>query len=368
MGGDLTRKRKNEHLEICATRPVGSATGALLDQVGLIHDAVPELAWDALDLSVEMFGKRLSAPILIASMTGGTPEAGAFNEVLARVAERHRIGLALGSQRVMLEDSSAVEGFLLRDVAPTTLLLGNLGAVQAGKVDTGAIERRLVRPCGLDGLCLHLNVAQELFQPEGDRDFRGVGRTIRRLSRELSVPVLVKETGCGLSRFVGARLKEWGVEWVDVSGAGGTSFVSVELARGRVSGSVGDLFRDWGVPTAASLCQLSGLGAHLVASGGVETGLDAARALVLGAEVVGVARPLLRAYHRGGEEAVEAEVLALVEGLKVTMMLTGSRTLSDLRALPWVCGPRLSAWLEPGTPVQKRARTAGLHVDLGVAQ
>ncbi len=352
----VTEDRKRDHLDICATQDVAFRAGTLLDQVGLVHDAIPELAWSDLDTSTELLGKRLSAPIVISSMTGGTPEAARFNRALARVAERHRIGLALGSQRIMLEHDGAQDGFLLRDLAPTTLLLGNLGAVQARRLSREEIADRLVAPCGLDGLCLHLNVAQELFQAEGDRDFRDLEMTIRRLVDELPVPVIVKETGCGISRDVGERLRRLGVAWLDVAGAGGTSFVAVETVRRQRDDGLGATFREWGIPTAASLCQVSGLGAHVIASGGIETGLDITRALALDATAAGVARPFLKAYRQHGESGVEAYLGTLVEGLKIAMMLTGCRTPSALRGISWVCGADLLPWLEGGTPVANRAR------------
>ena len=360
MTHEITASRKAAHLEICATQDVGFRTGTLLDQVGLLHNALPELSWDELDTSTVLFGKRLAAPIVISSMTGGTLEAAAFNRTLARVAERHQVGFALGSQRIMLEDARAREGFLVRRFAPTTLLLGNLGAVQARSVESGEVEERLIAPCELDGLYLHLNVAQELFQPEGDRDFRNVEGAIARMARELSVPVIVKETGCGLSRDVGQRLRRLGVEWVEVAGAGGTSFVAVENARREEQdGGLGALFRDWGIPTAGSLCQLSGLGLHVIGSGGIATGLDIARALVLGAAATGVARPILKAYRHGGEAGVDAFLESLVKGLKVAMMLTGSGTVADLQGKPWVCGPSLRPWVEPGSPVFVRTGGGG---------
>ncbi len=356
MTSDLTAGRKADHLAICATQDVGFRTGTLLDQVGLHHNALPEVAWDEIDTSTVVLGKRLSAPIIISSMTGGTAEAAAFNRVLARVAERLGIGLALGSQRIMLEDPEARDGFLLRPLAPTTLLLGNLGAVQARELSPETVEERLVTACGLDGLYLHLNVAQELFQPEGDRDFSGVEAAIGRMARSLRVPVVVKETGSGLSRDVGTRLRRQGVSWVEVAGAGGTSFVAVEAARGNaVDDAVSTLFRDWGIPTAASLCQLSGLGLHTIGSGGITTGLDIARALVLGASAAGVARPVLVAYRRDGEAGVTAYLERLIHGLKVAMMLTGSESVAALHALSWRCGPSLAPWLVPETPVASRA-------------
>jgi isopentenyl-diphosphate delta-isomerase len=169
---------------------------------------------------------------------------------------------------------------------------------------------------------------------------------------ELSVPVIIKETGCGMSRALGQRLRALGGEWVDVSGAGGTSWVAVEALRADgLAAKLGDTFRDWGIPTAASLCQLSGLGLKSIATGGIRHGLDVARAIMLGASAVGVARPFLKAWREAGDEGVEALLTELVAGLKVAMLLTGSRTLADLQKQPLVVGPSLARWIVRDTPL-----------------
>ena len=210
--------RKADHLALCTDGDVGFVQKtALWDQVELVHDALPELAVDEVDLSVDWLGKRLRAPLIIAAMTGGTARAEAINRDLAAAAEAHGIGFGFGSQRPLL--SRGIEaGYRVRDVAPTALVIGNLGVVQAGAVPTARL-RELCAFSGADALALHLNPGQEMAQPEGDRDFRGALDTIRRVVSELGLPVLVKETGCGLSRRVGQRLVDAGVRWVDTGGA-----------------------------------------------------------------------------------------------------------------------------------------------------
>jgi isopentenyl-diphosphate delta-isomerase len=226
--------------------------------------------------------------------------------------------------------------YCVRDVAPSTPILGNIGGVQAVKMKSRDVERMLGR-VGASALCVHLNPAQEFVQPGGDRDFRGVLAAIERLAADLPVPVIVKETGCGLSRSVGERLLRCGVRHVDVSGAGGTSWVAVETMRANDPAlrTVGEAFREWGIPTALSVAALAPLGFEtLIATGGIASGLDAARALRLGATAVGIARPVLRALAAGGTDAVHRFFDGVEEEIRGVCFLTGSRTLAELRRAP----------------------------------
>ena len=345
---DEIERRKRSHLELCATDDVEHrGKSALFEEVELVHDALAELDLDGLDTSAQMFGKRLTAPFCITGMTGGTAEAGAVNRGLAGVAEARGIAFGLGSQRAMLRRPELASTYSVREVAPTALVFANLGLQQAAATPTAAIAA-LVEAVGADALCVHLNPAQELVQPEGDRSFRGGLDALRRLVDELGVPVIVKETGCGLSAKVGRQLFAAGVRTVDVSGAGGTSWVRVEELRGdERSRALGELFRDWGIPTAASLLQLRGSGLACIASGGIRSGLDAAKAIALGAELCGVALPVFRAWRKDGVEGANAFLDTLVESLKVAMLLTGSADLAALREARVVLGPRLDRWREP---------------------
>ncbi len=347
--GGALRARKDSHLDLCEHEQVeyhGKTT--LFEEVELIHNSLPELALEDLDLGVEFLGKRLRAPFLITGMTGGTDAAFAVNRDLAIVAERCGIAFGLGSQRVMQRDPGTAWTFAVREFAPNVVLLANIGLMQASEQSTASLQQ-LVASVGADGLCVHLNPAQELIQPEGDRNFRGGYATLERLCRELTVPVIAKETGCGVSRVVGERLRRVGVRYVDVSGAGGTSWVRVEALRGdEPSRRLGEVFANWGVPTAASLAMLRDVGLELIASGGVRTGLDVAVALALGARMCGAALPIYRAYRAGGIDAAVEFVGELLRGLQTAMILTGSRTLEDLRRQPLIFGPRLSAWIAAG--------------------
>ncbi len=343
-------RRKSDHLELCATGDVSfHATSTLLSEVVFVHDALPELSVDELDTSVTVLGKRLRLPLLIAGMTGGTPKAGEVNHRLAAISEARGIAFGLGSQRAMWRRPDELSTYAVRDVAPTTLLFGNLGLVQARELSTDEVAG-LVAAVGADALCVHMNPAMELVQPEGDRDFRGGEATFRRLVGELSVPVVAKETGCGISPRAARRLHAAGVRAIDVSGAGGTSWVAVETARAEGSKRrLGEALREWGVPTAASVVFARRAGHDtVIATGGVSTGMDVARAISLGATLAGVARPMLRALLEEGEDGVHRLIDDLEAELRAAMLLTGSRSLTELREADVLVGGALSAWLRVG--------------------
>jgi isopentenyl-diphosphate delta-isomerase len=340
-------QRKADHIALCAHGDVGFRhQTTLLEKVRLVHDALPELAQDEVDLHCDLLGKRLRAPIVIAGMTGGTPEAARLNRQLAGFAESRGYGFCVGSQRAMHVRPESRDTYQVRDEAPSTLVLGNLGLVQARQMPTSDVAA-LAGAIGADALCIHLNPAMELIQPGGDRDFRDGLATIARLVAELPIPVVVKETGCGISRSVGERVKAVGIHTIDVSGAGGTSWVGVETRRAEEAGDglareVGETFWDWGIPTAASVGMLAPLGFTLIATGGISSGLDVARAIVLGARACGLARPALQAALAGRLadlfDRVEAE-------LRAAMLLTGSRTLADLAKAPRILTGELAIWL-----------------------
>lgn len=340
-------ERKKDHLDLCATGEVGfREVTTLFEHVRLVHDALPEMAVDEIDLTTHLCGKTLRAPLMIASMTGGTEQAGRVNLELAELAEERGIGFGLGSQRAMHKDPATEWTYAVRKVAPTALLFGNLGAVQAARMKTAEVQE-LVDRVGADALFVHLNPAMELIQAGGDRDFRGCLDAIGRLAVELRVPVVVKETGSGLSAAVGRRVRDAGVRCVDVSGAGGTSWVGVETLRADpAERAVGEELWDWGIPTAASVALMAGLGLEVVATGGVQTGLDVARALALGATAGGVARAVLRAHSDGGKQGAAQLVERIVASLRAVMVLTSSRTPVELRNAPRVITGPLRDWLE----------------------
>jgi isopentenyl-diphosphate delta-isomerase len=346
MSGEIAQ-RKDHHLDLCLGSPVEApGVGALFEHVHLVHDALPELSLDGLRTSCELLGRRLEAPLLVVGMTGGTERARKVNRDLALAAQRRGVAFGVGSQRAMHADPALAASYEVRDVAPDVLLFGNLGAQQAAAIGVRGV-RALMERIGADGLFVHLNPAQELVQPGGDRDFRGCLEAIRALAGELGPRVWVKETGCGLSRAVARRLVAAGVGGLDVSGAGGTSWTKVEALRaeGRQQ-ALGERFASWGVPTAAAVAGAAGLGVPVVASGGVRSGLDVAKALALGADLGGMALPYLRAQQAGGAEAVEEAIAQAALELRTAMLLTGSGDLTALKQAPRVLTGPLPAWVE----------------------
>lgn len=339
-------KRKNDHLDLAARGDVGfRQKTTLLECVELVHDAMPELNLDEVDLQVRVLGRTLRAPLILAGMTGGTERAKDINRELAAIAEERGYGFGLGSQRPMLKDPATAETYQVRDIAPSTLVLGNLGAVQASALPTARVAE-LVSAVGADALCVHLNPAMEVVQSEGDREFRGVEATYQRLASELEVPVIAKETGCGLSPSVARRLAACGIRDVDVSGAGGTSWVGVETERAQTEDRpLGEAFWDWGIPTAASLvCVAPVRFRTVIATGGIATGLDAARALVLGAHAVGIARPVLQALEQGGRERALAFLGNVERELRTALLLMGARDVAAARSRPRLIRGELARW------------------------
>jgi len=340
-------KRKADHLDLAEKGDVGfKHTTTLFECVRLVHDALPELAFDELDTRCQLLGKTLRAPILIAAMTGGHERAERINRELAGIAEQRGLAFGLGSQRAMHRDRAKAKSYMVRDVAPTALLLGNLGVVQAASMSTAEVAE-LVQTVGADALCIHLNPAMELVQAEGDRDFRRGLATLERLHSELAVPVVAKETGCGLSSRAAQRLRSAGIRHVDVSGAGGTSWVAVETHRATdARKELGKAFWDWGIPTAASVALVAREGFESIfATGGVKSGLDIAKAVALGASAGGIARPMLQALESGGTAGALAFIEQIETEIRTAMLLTGSPTLAALRNAPRVILGELADWL-----------------------
>jgi len=328
--------RKLHHIEACLSDSVENQTvRSGFAEVVLPYLALPEVDLDEVDTSVEFLGKRLRAPILIGAMTGGAERARLINRNLASAAQRLGVGLMLGSQRVMLEHSEARASFLVRDLAPEVLLIGNLGAAQL-LAGYGAREaERAVAEVGADALAFHVNPLQEALQPGGDTRWRGVRARLAEVVPEIAVPVLLKEVGHGILGVVAASLAGVGLAAVDVAGAGGTSWARVEaLVRDGVVRR--PELVDWGVPTVTALREVRAAlpAMPLIASGGVRSGFDVAKSLVLGARVAALARPLL-APALESAEAVEAALRAVIEELRLVMQLLGVRRVAELPGIAW---------------------------------
>lgn len=312
-----------------------------------LHVALPEIRLDEVSLEVEFLGKRLAAPLLVSSMTGGTSEAQQVNRTLAGAAQELGLAFALGSARVALESPDLARTFQVREIAPDALLLANLGAVQLN-CGYGYDEcMRILEFTGADALNLHLNPLQEALQPGGDTDFRNLLEKIAQLAQRLPVPVVVKEVGWGISGAVARRLVDCGVAAIDVAGAGGTSWSEVERLRieDEALRKVAQDFRQWGIPTAECIVKVRQACPEipLVGSGGLRSGIDLAKAIALGADLGGAALPFLKAAC-DSEQSLRSELRRFVEGLRIAMFCIGARTVKELRGTPSL--QRLGACLE----------------------
>ncbi len=332
-----TSQRKIEHLRICADKPVEAHTSAGFDDVHLTHCALPEVDKDDINLSTRLFNKRLDAPLLIASMTGGHPDTCEINKTLALAAEHLGIGIGVGSQRAAIEDPKQEASFrVVRDCAPNAFVYANIGVVQLAEFGIAGVERA-IEMIDADAIAIHLNFLQEAVQPEGCTHASGCLSAIKEVCNATSVPVIAKETGAGISRETAAALVDAGVAAIDVGGSGGTSWAGVEyyraLDRGdAMSEHLGQLFWDWGIPTAVAIVECSGCGVPIIATGGVRTGIDIAKSLALGASLAGTALPLV-APAMDGVDAVIDRLSRMIAELEITMFLCGCADPRDLKAV-----------------------------------
>jgi isopentenyl-diphosphate Delta-isomerase len=326
---DRDRDRKAEHIRLALDTRM-QLGGSAFDEYRFSHEALPEIDLAEIDTSVEFLGRRLAAPLLISCMTGGTGSAGAINRNLAAGAERTGVAVGVGSQRKALEDPATAETFLVRAAAPTAPLLANLGAVQLN-YGMGVREcRQAVEMIQADALVLHLNPLQEAIQPEGQCNFAGLLPKIGEIVRGVGVPVIAKEVGSGLSERTARALAEQGVRILDTAGTGGTSWARIEAARAGDL-EIGEIFAGWGLPTPLSIQQVRRVpDVTVIASGGIRNGLDAAKAIALGADLVGMAYPFL-APALESPEAVAGRVRRFVQELKICMFCLGMRTVAELR-------------------------------------
>lgn len=319
------RDRKHDHIELTVDGRSAYAVPTGFERIRLVHNALPELSYDGVSTAASLLGRRFRLPVLISSMTGGTARAAGLNEILARFCADNDLPMGLGSQRAMLEKPELEASFAIaRQVAPDLFLAANIGGQELTKGWTTDHTRRLIGSVRADAVIVHLNPLQELVQPEGDRDFRGIADGIARLVDDAGVPVVVKETGAGISGAVGLRLADLGVRAVDVAGAGGTSWGKVEAFR-RPDGD--HRFDDWGIPTVDCIQQnapLTRRGVELIASGGIRTAEDIAKALALGATFTGIAQPVMAAAVQGGREALDTWLATLERHLRMVLVLTGA--------------------------------------------
>ena len=361
MGG--VEGRKANHIRICLTRDVEPGGWTGFEDVYLVHKALPEVDLEDVNLQVDFLGHSFRIPLIVSAMTGGTAEALRINSVLAEACEELGVGMGVGSQRAAIEDRSLEKTFrVVREKAPNAFIIANLGCPQLASGYGIEEVLRAVEMVDADAMAVHMNPLQEAVQVGGEARYRRVLEKIREIASECPVPVIAKETGCGVSMEVARMLEEAGVSCIDVAGAGGTSWAAVEryIAEeegNRVKAEVGKTFTRWGIPTVVSLLEVrEAVGIPVIASGGVRSGLDAAKALSLGADMVGVALPLLKAAVEGVER-VKEYIRVFAEELRTAMFLTGSRSVGELRKTPVVVLGKTLDWLRlRGIDAERLAR------------
>ncbi len=335
-----TEQRKKDHIRICVEEEVETKETGFED-ITLISNSLPELDVKEIDTTTKFLGKRLEMPLIMSALTGGTEESEKINKDLAEIAEKKGIGFSLGSQRAMIENPKLKNTYYVRDVAPNVLLFGNIGIAQIKIYDVKKIKEAL-DSVKADALCVHLNPAQEMFQKEGDVDFKSMLSSLKKMCQELGYPVIGKEVGFGISKETALKLKEAGVKSIDVGGYGGTNWIVVDSL---ISGMNHENFKDWGIPTPISILEAR-VGLPMIATGGIRTGFDIAKSIALGADICGIALPFLRILKTEGKKGVENYIDELEKELRFAMFLTGSKNVEELKKAKYVLTGKTKDWAE----------------------
>ena len=347
-----TRKRKAEHIRISLNRNVQARNvTAGFEDVNFIHKALPEIDRQKIDLSTATFGHKFAAPLIVGAITGGTREAAKINGTIAEAVEQLGLGMGVGSQRVAIEDKKLEKTFAIaRKKAPKAFLIANIGGVQLINGYGLKEVKKAIEMIEADAIAIHLNALQETAQPEGQTEFKGVLEKIGEIARELDRPVIAKETGAGIAAEEAQKLEAAGVKGIDVSGTGGTSFAAVEYYRAKGNENsfqrrLGEVFWDWGIPTAVSIVEVSQtVNVPVIASGGIRNGVDAAKSLALGASLASFSQLILQAAVKGVKETCN-ELSLLIDEFRNTMFLVGADSVQKLRTTPVVMTGKTSEWL-----------------------
>jgi isopentenyl-diphosphate delta-isomerase len=347
-----TRKRKAEHLRISLKRDVQARQATTgFEDIHFIHRALPEVDKQEIDLSTTVFAHKFSAPLIVGAITGGTLEATKINSAVAEAVEELGLGMGVGSQRAAIEDKRLEKTFVIaRKKAPTAFLVANIGGVQLVNGYGVREVKKAIEMIEADAIAVHLNSLQEVVQPEGQTNFKGILGKIGEFAKELDKPIIVKETGAGIAWEEAKKLESAGVRGIDVSGSGGTSFAAVEHYRSKKQETgfqhmLGDVFWDWGIPTAASLVEVSQtVNIPVIASGGLRSGVEMAKALALGASLASLSHPMLQVAVKGAKETISM-LSSLIEELKNTMFLVGADSVQVLRKVSVVITSETAEWL-----------------------
>ncbi len=343
--------RKLEHLLICENYDVefkDKTTG--FEDIELIHNVLPEIDKNDIDLSTSVFGKKLDSPLFISAITGGHPAAKEINKQLAIAAENNKVALGVGSQRAACEHPELEDTYtVVRENAPNCLLIGNIGAPQLN------LANKAVEILDADILAIHLNPLQESIQPEGDLDARGYLDLIGKITKSVDIPIMAKETGCGISAESAKLLVDAGVDYIDVQGAGGTSWAAVETYRADYR-YLGETFWDWGIPTAISTVEVvNAVDVPVISSGGIRSGLEAAKAIALGADAVGMALPFLK--NSTSQDQLNTFIERFNNSLRIAMFLVGASNIEELKQSNLVIRGETREWLnERGINTKKYSR------------
>ncbi len=350
MGLDDNQLRKLEHIEVVLNELVEGPNTTFFEYVFIPHQAYSNITYEDVDLRIKVFGKDLQVPIFISGMTGGAPGTEKINEKLAEIAEKYGVGLGVGSQRAAIENPSLQYTFkVVRKYAKNVPIIANIGAHEFITYDTRKILD-IINMIEADALAIHLNMAQEMVQLEGTPTFKNLLSKLGDMLKEIPVPVVIKEVGNGLSYEVVKAFYEIGINYFDVQGAGGTNWVLVEKYRALRKGNIlksfiADNIADIGIPTAASIIEARNAApnAFIIGSGGIRKASDVIKALRLGADAVGLARPILKAYFNG---VLDTFMHALIHSVKAGFVLSGSRNVSELRMKPVIITSLLKEWID----------------------